>query len=344
MNEFKSNMPYQRILISRTDGIGDVVLALPVAGVLKKMFPQSHVMFLGRNYTKPVIDACNFIDEFVAWDDIENLSDEEKRIQELKKLNAEIIIHVFPRKVIADLAKKAQIPLRVGTSSRIYHWRTCNRIIKLSRKSSPHHEAQLNLKLLYSLGAKKRYEKEEIPRFYGLKKLEQLKQEYRELLDKKKYNLIIHPKSKGSAREWGMKNFSELIKMLPAEKFKIFISGTCEEIQQVKSHMIDPYEKVTSLPEMSLGQLISFIAAADGVLAASTGPLHIAAAMGKFAVGLYAPMRPIHPGRWAPLGLHASFIVKEKYCNKCRKTKRCECIESISPETVKQKLLKITEI
>ncbi|MFH0864830.1 MAG: glycosyltransferase family 9 protein [Bacteroidota bacterium] len=338
-------MPYKRILISRTDGIGDVILALPVAGVLKKLYPHAQVLFLGRNYTKPVIDACVHVDEFFAWDDIEKHSNEALRIHALKKIKADVIIHVFPRKIIADLAKKAQIPLRVGTSSRFYHWLSCNRIIKLSRKSSPHHEAQLNLKLLYSLGTKKRYEKEEIPRFYGLKRIEKLNPEHKNLLDRKKFNLIIHPKSKGSAREWGMKNFSELIKIIPEEKIKIFISGTEEELHQVNPYIVDPFQRVTALPgNMPLGQLISFIAASDGVLAASTGPLHIAAALGKFAVGLYAPMRPIHPGRWAPLGLHASFLVKDKTCNKCRKTKRCECIESITPETVKQKLLHIAEI
>ncbi|HNW97730.1 MAG TPA: glycosyltransferase family 9 protein [Bacteroidales bacterium] len=338
-------MSYKRILISRTDGIGDVVLALPVAGVLKHLFPQSTIIFMGRNYTKPIADSCSYIDEFIAWDDIEKHESEKERIKELKKVKAEVIVHIFPRKEIATLAKKTGIPLRVGTSNRYYHWLTCNSIIKLSRKSSPHHEAQLNLKLLFSLGAKKRYEKHEIPKFYGLTKIEKLKPEFYTLLDNKKFNLIIHPKSKGSAREWGMKNYSELIKILPEDKFKIFISGTEEEQEHVKLHLIDPYSKVTALPgNMPLSQFISFIAAADGVLAASTGPLHIAAALGKVAVGLYAPMRPIHPGRWAPLGLHAYFLVKDKKCNKCRKKKHCECIESISPETVKQKLIHISEI
>lgn len=87
--------------------------------------------------------------------------------------------------------------------------------------------------------------------------------------------------------------------------------------------------------------MISFIAQIDGVLAASTGPLHIAAALGKHAIGLYAPMRPIHPGRWAPLGKKATFLVKEKYCSKCRNSNRCECIESITAEEVKEQFLKI---
>jgi len=49
-------------------------------------------------------------------------------------------------------------------------------------------------------------------------------------------------------------------------------------------------------------EFVSFIAHADGMIAASTGPLHIAAAMNKIALGIYAPMRPIFPTRWAPLG------------------------------------------
>lgn len=338
-------MPYKRILISRTDGIGDVILALPVAAVLKKLFPGSHIMFLGRNYTKPVIEACTHIDEFVAWDDIEALNTEPERIKGLAILKADIIIHVFPRKVISELAKKARIPLRIGTSNRFYHWWGCNRIIKLSRKGSPHHEAQLNLKLLTNLGAKKHFGKEEIQKLYGFSRTERLDAKYKNLLENNRINLIIHPKSKGSAREWGMANYSELIKILPAEKFKIFISGTESELQDVRPYLIEPFPIVTALPgDMTLGQLVSFIASADGLLAASTGPLHIASALGKYALGLFAPMRPIHPGRWAPLGVHSAYLVKDKNCNKCRKEKHCECLESIRPEEVKHKLMQITEI
>jgi ADP-heptose:LPS heptosyltransferase len=51
------------------------------------------------------------------------------------------------------------------------------------------------------------------------------------------------------------------------------------------------------------------LAAADGVVAASTGPLHLAALAGTRALGLFSPQRPIHPGRWAPIGPHADVVV-----------------------------------
>ena len=166
-------MSYNKIIISRTDGIGDVVLALPMAGVLKELFPGCKIIFLGKTYTKPIIDCCENIDQFVAWDEIEKL-DERKGVDELKKLEADVILHVFPRKQIAELAKKARIPLRIGTSSRHYHWGTCNRLIRLSRRKSIFHEAQLNLKILVSLGAKKKFELDDISHYYGLSKVKPL--------------------------------------------------------------------------------------------------------------------------------------------------------------------------
>ncbi|NTW31609.1 MAG: glycosyltransferase family 9 protein [Bacteroidetes bacterium] len=332
-------MLYKNIIISRTDGIGDVVLSLPLAGLLKKMFPKSNIIFLGKNYTKSIIESCSNIDTFIAWDEIEKLKTNDEQVKAFKNLDADIIIHVFPYKKIAQLAKNANIPIRIGASGRYYHWITCNKIVKLSRKNSIYHETQLNLKLLIPLGAKKLFDESEIPLLYGLNKIAPLNEKFKKLIDTKKINIIIHPKSKGSAREWGVNNFINLIESLPSEKFKIFISGTKEEGGAIKKELIDRFPEVIDMTgQLSLEQLISFIAAADGVVAASTGPLHIASALGKYALGLYAPMRPIHPGRWAPIGINSTFLVKEGECNKCRKSVDCECIRGIKPSDVIGKL------
>ena len=89
---------------------------------------------------------------------------------------------------------------------------------------------------------------------------------------------------------------------------------------------------------LSLTELLVFINSCDGLVAASTGPLHIAAALGKRAIGIYAPIRPIFPQRWAPLGEHATYLVLDKKCDACRKSGDCECIRAIRPEEVAEKL------
>lgn len=316
------------IIISRTDSIGDVVLTLPMAGIIKQFLPKSRIVFLGRNYTKDVIALSEHVDEFVSYDDVLKLNDSDK-VEAFKKLNVSHIIHVFPVKEIAHLAKKAGIKNRVGTTNRLWHWVTCNVKISLSRKNSDLHEAQLNTKLLAPLGITKEFSLEELVSAYGFTKVPTLEKIHVDLIDKTKTTIILHPKSKGSAREWGLDNFSNLITQLDKTKHQIFISGTAQEGELVKDLISKHPEVINLTGKLSLQQFIAFINHCNILIAASTGPLHIAAALGKKAIGLFAPMRPIHPGRWKPIGKQANYLVLNKDCSDCRKTMNCHCIREI---------------
>jgi hypothetical protein len=49
-------------------------------------------------------------------------------------------------------------------------------------------------------------------------------------------------------------------------------------------------------------------------------------------------MKPIHPGRWMPLGKRSEYLVLNKVCTDCRRSKECACINSITPGQVKDKM------
>jgi heptosyltransferase III len=351
----------KRIILSRTDNLGDVILTLPMAGVLKQFLPDCHIIFLGKKYTKPVIDACEHVDEFLDWDEVSGIGNQPSAIRVFHELAADVVLHVFPVKEIQWLAKKAGIPLRVGTSHRWYSWLYCNQLLHYSRRKSELHEAQLNLKLLQPLGIRSEFSRSEIPSFYGLSKFALRhdpfdKDDLNTLIkgiqvtdddertanregQNEAFKLILHPKSKGSAREWGLENFSKLIGLLPVDKFRIFVTGTRQEGEMMKEFLQEHEKRVTDLTgKLSLEELLAFINDCDGIVAASTGPLHIAAALGKTAIGLFAPMRPIFPERWAPLGSKASYLVLDKRCSDCRRSGDCKCIRSITPEQVAGKL------
>lgn len=328
----------KRLIISRTDAIGDVILTLPVAGLMKKLHPGVKIWFVGRSYTGPVITACEHIDRFINWDEVSEYTQLEQ-VQYFNDIQADAIVHVFPNKELARITYASKIPLRIGTSHRFHHWLYCNRLVHVGRKSSPLHEAQLNARLFRPLGVKATPSLDELMFLMGLTRPAELNDTFATWLDPNRFNLILHPKSKGSAREWGLDNFSELIRTLPGERYKIFISGNAEDGVALQGQIKAWGNDVTDLTgKMPLAQFIAFINKADGLVAASTGPLHIAAALGKVAVGLYAPMRPIHPGRWSPLGPRAGYLVLDKQCNQCRHDKHCACIESIKPADVVLKL------
>ena len=289
-----------RILLSRTDSIGDVILTLPMAGVLKKALPQAQISFLGKSYTRAIVQHCAFVDNFYEWDEEDPLT-----------ITADVIIHVLPRSAISRWAKKQKIPQRIGTSHRLFHWTTCNHLINLGRKNSNLHESQLNLQLLQPLLKQFNHSLSEIPNYYGWKPPQQPWDKFGHRLASNKFNLLLHPKSKGSAKEWPLRHYLSLAKQLNPQKFQILITGTAQEGEQIKAECPD----IFSLPQVrdttgafSLPEFIDFISYADGLIACSTGPLHIAAASGIYALGLYPSQRPMHAGRWGPLGKKANYI------------------------------------
>ena len=319
------------IIISRTDSIGDVVLTLPMAAVLKEHYPKIKVAFMGKAYTRPVIEACKYVDEFIDVNDFLT-----KRIT-VKGEKPAAIIHVLPKPDLAKRAKQLKIPVRIGTRNRLYHWLTCNKLVKLSRKNSELHEAQLNIILLSPLGITKEYSRAEIGHLYGLEKIETLDSEFASLIKNDRYNLILHPKSQGNGREWPIEKFIELVKMLDKKQFNIFVSGTEKERKKLATLFDTVGDDVTDMTgKMSLAQFISFINKCDGLLASGTGPVHIAAALGKNALGLYPPLRPVHLGRWEPLGPHTKVFVTNRECHKCTNPSACLCMQEIQANGVEK--------
>lgn len=329
-------MTPKNILISRTDSIGDVVLTLPLCGVLKQHFPDCKIFFLGRAYTQAIIERCEHVDQYINWDAMKEKSPA-AQIAILQETKADALIHVFPRKEVLWLGKRAGIPIRIATGRRLNTITKCNKLVFFTRKGSPLHEAQLNLKLLKPLGIDKEYSLEELSKLYGFTRTDVAAQkkasEFLKSFSSDKKRIVLHPLSKGSAAEWSLENYQKLIALLPKEKFDIFITGTKEEGEKIMAQSPIKGEHVHDVTgRFSLAELIEFISECDALVAASTGPLHIASALGKKAIGLYSPKRPIHPGRWAPVGKDTHVLVAPAHPLKGEKL-------AIAPEEVAQVLL-----
>lgn len=333
------NNEQKTFLISRTDGIGDVVLTLPLAGVIKSYFPAAKVIFLCRKYTKAVVECCTDIDIILDWDELFRQGD--CGINTLQTNKIDVVLHIFPRKEIARVCKKAGIKTRIGTSHRLFNWLFCNHLPNFSRKNSNLHESVLNLFLLKPLASSVRnIDFENIQKYLHFRVLNKYDNYGGTSVDKNLFNLILHPKSKGSAREWGLENFKKLIGLLDKNRFRIFLCGTEEEGKDFRKYLIeDTHDNVFDLSgKLSLEEYIALINESDGLVAASTGPLHIAGALNKHAIGLFPPIRPMNPERWRPFGTNTRIFCKQTVCNKCRKSAICECMESISAKQIAEYL------
>ena len=330
----------QTIAISRTDSIGDVVLTLPVCVWLKKQYPEIKIIFFGSTYTKPVIECLPEVDQVIDWKQVESLPVQE-RVPFVKSLGIDIFLHIFPRKEIASLAKKAGIPYRIGTSHRPFHFLTCNIRPNFTRKKSDLHESQLNFELLRPLGIEKIPSLVEISEWMTSFKAPsiQLPNEVDTFLSKQEKTILLHPKSQGSALEWGMNNYTHLAKLLLEKGVGVIFTGTEKEGELFRNEIPNHPNCFDSTGKLTLDELIVLISKSNGLVACSTGPLHISGILGKTTCGLFSPRKPIHPGRWKALGKDVHIFVNDEHCPVCAKKKECHCIEQISPEKVLQSLI-----
>lgn len=323
------------ILISQIKNIGDVVLALPVAGLLRAQYPKSIISFLVTRYTKPIVEGCPDIDQVYYWD--ESVSDDEI-IQQWKKARFSAIVHLCNNTRIAKLAKKIGIPCRIGTAQRLSNWIYCNRWVNQTRRHSDYHETELNIHLLKPLGIKRTPNFSDITGFLHFQPKGKLPAHLEALLHKKPFNVILHPGSHGHGREWPEASFKALIKKLPEADYQIFLTGGQQEKERFKTLLACFPQAINLMGELTLEELVVFISRVDGVVASGTGPLHISAALGVRTLGLFPPRWGISPKRWTPVGKEASVLVYDRpfyeICISCKNSVGCACMAQIQVKQV----------
>jgi ADP-heptose:LPS heptosyltransferase len=93
-------------------------------------------------------------------------------------------------------------------------------------------------------------------------------------------------------------------------------TGTAIESQQLglNRHSF-PSDAINTMGQVNLDQLLALIGASDGLIASSTGPLHMAAAADVMCLGLYGPNAPEWSERWHPLGPKAHWITAQRLSN-----------------------------
>ncbi|MYM35774.1 glycosyl transferase family 9 [Duganella sp. FT94W] len=321
----------RRILITRTDNIGDVVLTLPLAGYLKQLYPQAEIVFLCRLYAAAVVAQCRHVDRVLT---VEELGKDVAA--SLRQTGCDTVLFAFPRRELAYAARRAGIGRRVGSARRLYHWLTCNRLVNFSSPLKRLHEAQLSFKLLLPLGVDYEPPLGEIWKLYGLNTPRHPAADA--VLAGPQFKLILHPKSNGNGREWPLAHYTELARMLADDPgVRVLVTGSPSEGQL----LAEQAPELLALPnvenlcgKLDLAAFTALIGGCDGLVASGTGPLHLAAALGRPVVGLFPPLKPIDPARWAALGERATNLVRPQGCGNCADPAQCGCMLAITPQQV----------
>lgn len=328
----------KNLLIVRTDRIGDVILSLPLAEIVKRHFPKCKVTYLIREYTKSLAYNHPFIDDILLLKEKEGKTLIRDNFQELKKYNFDSCLIVYPTFQTSLIAFLSRIKHRIGTGYRWYSFLLNHKIFE-HRKFAEKHELEYNVNLLKAFGIDEKVSIDKIE--FHLNVVPQSEIVINKLLKDNKIDpakpiVIIHPGSGGSAMDLPINSFRELVEMLWADsKVSIIITGLSSEKklcdQLIINDNIKNFARILSLSEM-----IALINKSTIFISNSTGPIHIAAALGKPTIGFYPKILSCSAKRWGPYSNKGKIFIPEIDCFDCTREQceRLNCMSSIKMSKV----------
>jgi lipopolysaccharide heptosyltransferase II len=342
---FKKMIEPKNLLIVRTDRIGDVVLSLPLAEIIKRHFPACRVTYLLREYTKSLAHKHPFIDEILLLKEENGKVIIRDNYQELKKYDFDSCIIVYPTFQTTLIAFLSGIRHRIGTGYRWYSFLLNHKIFE-HRKYAEKHELEYNVNLLKAFGINEKVSVDKIK--FHLNVEPQSEKVVDKLLNDNKIErakpiVIIHPGSGGSAIDLPTSSFKELVRMLSLEsKLSIIITGLSSEKKLCDELIINDNIK-NFAGKLSLSEMIALINKSTIFISNSTGPIHIAAALEKLTIGFYPKILACSAKRWGPYSNKGKIFVPKIDCKDCTREQceRLNCMSSIKMDEVFSEVQKL---
>ncbi len=301
----------RRILVCRTDALGDAILTLPVCLALKKAFPQAWVSMLVSIYTHDALSGQPGPDQVMVYE----ASGRHAGRRGFMRLKWEIMeqyfdtaLLVFPDLRISWAIFRARVARRIGTGRRLWSG-LYNLKVRHSRARAQRHEADYNLDLVRIMEV----EAELIPpRLVARKNAEAWAKKYYQSSGLKPGDklIILHPGGRGSSANWRPSYYASLTRFLMRQYgFRVLLTGS----QAEQDLLADVAKQAGTQPlvlsePVDLKQLAGLIAQAGVFVSGNTGPMHLAAGLGIPTVSLFPAQGVTGPIRWRPLGKRGAVL------------------------------------
>jgi heptosyltransferase-1 len=327
----KFDTPPRRILIIKPSAIGDVVHALPVLNLLRRRWPTAHISWLIANRCAGLVEGHPQLDQVIQFDRTRFGSSwrSPTAAWEMSKFNRSLAQQDFD--LVIDLQGlfrsgwmtwRTGAPIRVGsTDAREFGGMFCTHLAPVQADAQAT-ERYLQVAEFLGLG------RDPVEFIFAINDADR---RYIEGLmpDRKPYAVLL-PATNWATKQW------------PAERFAALIEPIRQRfgLESVIAGGPDAAVLAASMPgainlagKTDLRQAVALLEGADLVIGNDTGPMHIAAALGRPLVTMYGPTSPFRTG---PYGRLDSVIRLDVCCSPCfsRTCSHQSCLQWLGIEPV----------
>jgi heptosyltransferase I len=211
----------------------------------------------------------------------------------------------------------AGVPERIGRRSQWHSFLFVNIPIRQKRSNSDRHESDFNFDLVEwafnHVGVRASEDLDRLKRIH-LRMIAPHPESTLEARNlKPRVYRVIHPGMAGSALNWPAEFYVDLITSL-AKEMPVVITGTRMDAKYLEGlkHLREARGVNWLVEDLNVRELLDVLSQAKSVVAPSTGVLHLAAALGTPALGIYSPRKVEHPRRWGPRGANVGFELPQR--------------------------------
>jgi lipopolysaccharide heptosyltransferase II len=331
-----------KILILKPSSLGDVVQALPVLRLLKLHFREAEIFWWIDSALAPLIEGDPDLAGIVRferrrWGKPRHWPEMLRSLRWLRAQNFDLVIDLqclLRSGVFAWLARGKFLAgldeAREGARG-FYD-------VAVPRKSFHTHAVDWYLAVLPALGVPVHKDFCWLPERPEISAA--VKSKWK--TDGTKW-IVLQPGARWENKRWPAENFAALVRTLaqkfPGTRFAVLGGKDDQSLGEIITRA-EPERALNLCGAISLPEMVEWIRLCDLMITNDTGPMHVAAALGKPLVALFGPTEPRRTG---PYGQLENILRLDLPCSPCLKPvchyeKPEECLRAIPPAQVLQRI------
>lgn len=327
-----------KILILKPSSLGDVIQALPVLRLLKRHFPKSEIYWwIDSNLLPLVEDDPDLAGVFVffrkRWASPLHWNEMRRSISSMRRKKFDWVIDLQGLARSGTFAWLVNGALTIGVAdpregaAGFYD-------IAVPRPSSETHAVDWYLSVLKNVGVPAEQKFIWLPPH--AKTQEAIQQKWN--AENSRW-IAINPGARWMNKRWPVEYFAELVKRLasqnPLTRFVVLGSKSDQPLGEIISRS-EPKRCLDLTGKTSLLEMIEWVRLSEYIITNDTGPMHVAAALGKPVVAIFGPTNPQRTGAYGQTerSLRVQLPCSPCLKNFCSYHKPLECMRAITPDFV----------
>ena len=344
-----------KILILKPSSLGDVIQALPVLRLLKRHQPAAEIFWWIDSALAPLIENDPDLTGVVRferkrWAKPQHWPEMIRSIRRLRAQNFDLVIDLQSLLRSATFAWLADGKFLIGLDETREGARGFYDLA-VPRKSFHTHAVDWYLSVLPPLGVPVHKNFVWLPERPEI--AAEIKHKWPDAIapqppaaSRQPRWLALQPGARWKNKRWPAKHFGELVHSLalafPEARFAI-LGGKDDRSLGEFVLQSAPDRCLNLAGETSLPEMVEWVRRCDLMITNDTGPMHVAAALGKPLVALFGPTAPHRTGPYGQLGnvLRLDLPCSPCLSSRCTFEKTDECLQALPPAQVFDRVQKL---